>query len=252
MLNGKAVLVTGALGRIGRAVATGVVENGGHVVMVDVDADRGAALAENLGPANAVFCLADITDPGSIDSALAIGTHRFGRLSGAIDCAYPKSSGWGARFEEIDAEHLRENLFAQLGGTILLAQRVLRQFRETGGGSLLLTSSIQGVSAPKFDHYEGTEMTSPIEYSATKAGIIAVTRWLAKYHRNLGISVNCISPGGILDQQPESFVDRYRASCTSKGLLDAADLVGTATFLLSDSARFINGQNIVVDDGWSL
>ena len=95
-------------------------------------------------------------------------------------------------------------------------------------------------------------MTSPIEYSAIKSGIIAITRWLSKYCRNQGIRVNCVSPGGIESQQPQPFMDKYRLSCNSKGMLDATDVVGALLFLLSDKSNFINGQNIVVDDGWSL
>ena len=70
-------------------------------------------------------------------------------------------------------------------------------FLRQGGGDLVHVSSVQGVQAPKFDHYEGTQMSSPIEYAAIKSGIISITRWLAKYHANKGIRVNCVSPGGF-------------------------------------------------------
>jgi len=95
-------------------------------------------------------------------------------------------------------------------------------------------------------------MTSPIEYSAVKSGMITMTRWLAKYYKNKNIRVNCVSPGGILDQQQQSFLKKYRESCTSKGMLAPTDVVGAILFLLSDQSKYINGQNIVVDDGWSL
>ena len=70
-------------------------------------------------------------------------------------------------------------------------------------------------SAPKFSHYVGTSMTSPIEYAAIKSGVISITRWLAKYYSNQNIRVNCVSPGGILADQPKSFCDKYRDSCTN-------------------------------------
>ena len=72
------------------------------------------------------------------------------------------------------------------------------------------------------------------------------------FHKNKNIRVNSISPGGILDQQPQSFLDKYRDSCTSKGMLDPTDVAGTVLFLFSDQSKYINGQNIVIDDGWSL
>ena len=119
-------------------------------------------------------------------------------------------------------------------------------------GNLIHISSIQGVSTPKFEHYDGTNMVSPIEYSAIKSGIISVTRYLAKYCKGNGIRVNCISLGGILDRQPQSFLNKYRESCNEKGMLDAEDIVGTVLFLLNDHSKYVTGQNIIVDDGWTL
>jgi len=95
-------------------------------------------------------------------------------------------------------------------------------------------------------------MTSPIEYTAIKTGIISITRYLAKYYKGCGIRVNCVSPGGIVAGQPDSFLARYRESCNSKGMLDPEDVVGAILFLLSDHSLYVTGQNLVVDDGWSL
>ena len=147
---------------------------------------------------------------------------------------------------------LQENLKLQLGGAILLSQQIMKYFVSQGHGNLIHMSSILGVAAPKFEHYEGTTINTMIEYSAVKSGIISITRWLAKYYKNNNIRVNCLSPGGILDQQPQSFLEKYRDSCTSKGMLDPTDIAGTVLFLLSDQSKYINGQNIVIDDGWSL
>ena len=95
-------------------------------------------------------------------------------------------------------------------------------------------------------------MTSPLEYSAIKAGVISLTKWLARYYTGYSIRVNCVSPGGILAGQPETFLKRYRESCTNFGMLTSNQVAGTICFLLSTQSEAINGQNIVVDDGWSL
>ena len=76
--------------------------------------------------------------------------------------------------------------------------------------------------------------------------------YLAKYLKGTGIRVNAISPGGILDSQPSEFLDRYKENCLSKGMLDVNDLNGTLLYLLSDMAAYVNGQNLIVDDGFSL
>ena len=108
------------------------------------------------------------------------------------------------------------------------------------------------MQAPKFEHYYNLKMNSPIEYSAIKSGIIAVSRYLSKYYKNKNIRVNCISPGGIKDKQPDLFIKRYRESCNSKGLLDGKDISKLILFLLSDKSKYISGQNLVIDDGWTL
>ncbi len=68
----------------------------------------------------------------------------------------------------------------------------------------------------------------------------------------MNIRVNAISPGGILNNQPHCFLDKYNSYAISKGMLDKSDLKGTLVYLLSDMSKYVNGQNIVVDDGWSL
>ena len=95
-------------------------------------------------------------------------------------------------------------------------------------------------------------MSSPIEYTAAKSGIIGITKWLAKYCKNKNIKVNCVSPGGIKNNQEQIFLDRYNATCMSKGMLDAEDISGIISFLISEKSNFINGQNLIIDDGWSL
>tara|TARA_B100002051_G_C16158316_1_gene356901 strand:- start:114 stop:401 length:288 start_codon:yes stop_codon:yes gene_type:complete len=95
-------------------------------------------------------------------------------------------------------------------------------------------------------------MSSPIEYSAIKAGIISITKYLSKYYKNKNLRVNCVSPGGIYNNQTENFLNNYKKSCNSKGILNTEDILGTILFLISNNSLYINGQNIVVDDGWSL
>ena len=248
----KTILITGASGRLGTAFARGVVASGSRVFLIDLDEEKGRQLVAELGTQQADFLVADITTVSGIRTAIQACLARFGKVDAVVHAAYPRSAGWGATLENLQAEHLFEDLSNQLGGAILLSQQVISQFQQQGGGHLIHISSIQGIAAPKFEHYEGTGMNSPIEYSAIKSGIIAITRWLAKRYHHQNIRVNCISFGGILDQQPELFLERYRSSCNSKGMLDAQDVVGALMFLLSEQSTFMTGQNIIVDDGWSL
>lgn len=245
-------MITGGAGRVGSAIAHGVISQGGKVIFIDVNKTGLEKVTVGLDEENFIVLVGDAGIPEEADRCIAAGKEKFGHIDSAIYSAYPRSAGWGARFENIQQSHLNEDLTGHLGGAILFSQRIMGFFKKQGHGNLIHVSSIMGVVTPKFENYAGTQMTSPIEYTAIKAALIAMTKYLAKYYKGNNIRVNCISPGGILDRQPASFLEKYRSCCNEKGLLDAEDIIGTTLYLLSDQSRYVTGQNIIVDDGWSL
>ena len=251
-MNEQVVLVTGAAGRIGSAFTEAIVKNGGKVILVDIDEAKGRILESELGLDRAFFSKADVTIPKETDNSIQAGMKHFGSFDAAVHCAYPFSEGWGTRFEDLKPDYLAQDLHRQLGGAILFSQRIICHFHKQGHGNLIHVASIQGIAAPKFEHYEETDIISPIEYTAIKAGVISITRYLAKYCKGSNIRVNCISPGGILSGQPQPFLEKYKQDCISKGMLDPEDIKGALLFLLSDKSKYITGQNIIVDDGWTL
>ncbi|MAD94165.1 MAG: short-chain dehydrogenase [Rhodobacteraceae bacterium] len=252
MIGDVVVMITGAAGRIGSEIAKNIVSQDGKAIFVDVSEEGLAESTRGLDEKEFIAIVADAGDPEAAGRCIRAGVEKFGRVDAAIHAAYPRSAGWGTKFENIQKKHLSEDLNNNLGGAILFSKTLLEFFKYQGHGNLIHISSIMGVVTPKFENYAGTEMTSPVEYTAIKAALIAVTKYLAKYYKGNNVRVNCISPGGILDHQPESFLAAYRSCCNDKGMLDVDDLVGTAMFLLSDQSRFVTGQNIIVDDGWSL
>lgn len=250
-LKNKVILVAGGAGRIGFAIVREILNRGGIVVIFDIKPIKKENLLD-IDHNYLKIIIGSINNPHDIDQAIKRTVDIFGRIDGAIQSAYPRSDGWGTIFEQLDIKYLNEDLTNQLGGTIIFSKYVIEALKKNNGGSLVLISSIQGLSAPKFRHYKGTKMLSPIEYTAIKAGVNSVARYLAKYLVNKNIRVNIVSPGGIFDNQPEDFIKRYREECINKGMLEPEDITGAVCFLLSDDSKYINGQNIVVDDGWSL
>ena len=111
---------------------------------------------------------------------------------------------------------------------------IFKFFLKQGYGNIILLSSIQGIRSPKFDHYEDTNLKSPIEYSAIKSGIISITKYMAKYSKNKNIRYNCISPGGILNNQPKIFLKKYQKDCINKGMLNPEDLHSALVLLLKN------------------
>ena len=242
-LKNKVIIVTGSNGRIGSQVVKDLIGKKAIVISCDVKKPK---------TKSAIFFKVDVTN--QIDTKKFLNTikKKFNKIDALIHCAYPKTKDWGMPLENLKYSSLSKNLSLQLGGTILVSQQVIKIFKMQNYGNLILLSSIQGVSPPKFEHYKGTKMSSPIEYGAIKSGIISITKYLAKSVRNTDIRVNCVSPGGILDNQPISFLKAYKKSCNSKGMLDSKDVSNTILFLCNDKSKYINGQNIIVDDGWSL
>jgi NAD(P)-dependent dehydrogenase (short-subunit alcohol dehydrogenase family) len=255
-LSGKVIVLTGGAGLLGRAFAGTIAENGGTAVIASRDLAALQATADDLrgriGGA-AIDCRQlDIGNPDAVMRFYA-GVHdAHGRVDAVVNNAFPRNRNFGRRFEDVAYADFCENVSDHLGGTFLMCQKAYSYFKAQGHGNIVNIGSIYGSIAPRFDIYDGTPMTKEIEYAVAKAGILQLTAYLAAYCKGTGIRVNSLSPGGVFDHQPQAFVDRYNALCASKGMLATEDVVGTLLFLLSDASRHITGQNIVVDDGFSL
>lgn len=134
-----------------------------------------------------------------------------------------------------------------------MSQEVSRVMVNQKMGVIVNIASIYGFMAPRFELYEGASFTSPVEYSAIKGGLLSLTKYLASYLGKHDIRVNAISPGGVYNNQPESFVAQYsKRAIIGNRMAESDDLNGALAFLLSDASRYVTGQNIVVDGGWSI
>ena len=239
------VLITGANGLIGKQFANCLASAGAIVIRTDTS-------LETVGRGADVDISCDVRDADSVDKALDHVINTYGRLDALVNCAYPRNSSFGADFFDVTYEGFCETLSWQLGGAFLVSQRAARVMKVHGKGTIVNIGSIYGTVAPDFSIYEGTQMGLPVEYAAIKSGVIQLTKYLARYLKDTGVRANCISPGGVLDNQPESFLEKYRSKCSSKGMLDPADLNSALLFLLAPESLAVTGQNIVVDDGFTL
>tara|TARA_B100001250_G_C19800500_1_gene790815 strand:+ start:1567 stop:2298 length:732 start_codon:yes stop_codon:yes gene_type:complete len=240
----KNIIIIGGFGLIGRAFINNADNNKNNLIIID---------RKYLRTKNKIdFYKSNIEQKKSLLNTFKKIFSNYKQIDAVVNLSYPKNKHWGKKFEKIDEIDIKNNLFLQLGTSILIAQTVIPFFLKQKFGNLILTSSILGVLPPKFEHYKNTNIHCPIEYSASKSGIIAVTKYLAKLYGKKKIRVNCISPGGIKDNQSKLFLKKYKNSCLSKGMLDPNDISGAIYFLISDNSNFVNGQNIIIDDGWSL
>ena len=252
-LQGKTTLVAGAAGQLGKVLSRALLSAGSNVILNDVSGPSLAALAEELNcPDRLLIIGGTITDADFVQGALRNATGHFGRVDGAVNCAYPRNARYGRKFFDVEFADFTDNVGSHLGSYFVFMQQCAKYAVERGEPfSLVSMSSIYGVMAPRFEVYEGTEMTMPVEYAAIKSAVQHLTSYVTKYTRDSLFRANCVSPGGIFAQQDEQFIARYRSFTRSKGMLDAEDITGAVLFLLSDAAQYVCGQNIVVDDGYS-
>lgn len=252
----KVVVVTGGAGLLGRSFVRCIAANGGVAVVADICEDTGKAFLEDLEQedlaGSAEFVTLDITSQPSVASVVSRLHEKYGRIDALVNAAYPRNRNYGRKFEEVTYDDFCQNMSMHVGGYFLTSQQFSGYFKSQGYGSIVNIASIYGFIAPRFEIYQETGMTMVVEYAAIKSAVIHLTRYLAKYFKGENIRVNCISPGGIEDNQPETFLANYNSYGMSKGMLGAEDLTGALVFLLSEASTFVNGQNLIVDDGWTL
>jgi NAD(P)-dependent dehydrogenase (short-subunit alcohol dehydrogenase family) len=256
MLNNKVIVITGGAGLIGQEFVKAVIENSGFAVIADIDSIAGEkikdALSAELATDKIDFVQLDITSKESLKNCIGYLDNKYQRIDALVNNAYPRNANYGRHFFDVEYDDFSTNISLNLGGYFTTSQKFAEYFKLQGKGNIINISSIYGVVAPKFEIYENTPMTMPVEYAAIKAGLIHLTKYMAKYFKNLDIRVNTLSPGGIFDSQPEEFVKAYKKESLNKGMLDKSNLKGSLVYLLSDMSEYVNGQNIVVDDGFSL
>lgn len=256
MLKDKVVVVTGGAGLLGKEFVKAVIKSGGIAIVADINEQIGQEVKENLSKEldtkNIDFVKLDITSKDSLKKCIGFLDDKYKKIDALVNNAYPRNKNYGRDFFDVEYSDFVQNIGLNLGGYFTTSQEFAQYFKTQGYGNIVNISSIYGVVAPKFEVYSGTSMGMPVEYAAIKSALIHLTKYMAKYFKGMNIRVNALSPGGILDAQDESFLQKYKDMCLSKGMLDSADLAGTLIYLLSDMSSYVNGQNIVVDDGFSL
>jgi NAD(P)-dependent dehydrogenase (short-subunit alcohol dehydrogenase family) len=252
MLNNKTIVVAGAGGLLGSMLIQCLLKSGASVIATDISIDVIKNRLNQIGceyvPEFITFERLDVTND---ESVVRFFKEKI-KIDGAVNCSYPRNKTYGKHFFDVSLESFNENLSLHLGSAFLFSQQCAAYFQKHKTPfSLVNISSIYGVVAPKFEIYEGTNMTMPVEYAAIKAAILQLNKYVSSYVSDSKFRVNSVSPGGILDGQPDSFLEKYKEKTNGTGMLDVNDVLGAILFLLSDSSNFMTGQNLVVDDGFS-
>jgi NAD(P)-dependent dehydrogenase (short-subunit alcohol dehydrogenase family) len=250
-IDGQVAVVTGASGRLGRVWAATLEEAGGRVVGIDVEPpadDPGYRLE-----------IADITERES----LAATADRIEREAGPIDILVnnagidqpPDAAATTYEVEDIPLADFRATLDVNLVGTFNATQAIGAGMRDRGRGSIINIGSVYASRAPDprlYDHLDvDPPFLKPPAYGASKAAVVSLAAYFARLWGPRGVRVNALSPGGVAAEQDPEFVRKYCERVPLGRMAEPEDLVGPLLFLASPASRYVTGQEIRVDGGFT-
>ncbi len=260
-LEDKVAVVTGGAGILGSHFCSGLAESGARVVVVDLQEKKALSLARELQlqyNSEAIGLGCDVSNPQSVNTMVEQVVAEFGGINILHNNAAGKSDNLNdffAPFEEYSLDQWRQIMAVNLDGMFLVAQAIGKQMVEQGiGGSIIQTASIYGIMAPdhriyKGSFYLGRQINTPAVYTASKAGVVGLTKYLATYWANKKIRVNTLTPGGVESGQNEEFKNSYSNRIPMERMANANEMVGALLYLASDASSYVTGQNIIVDGG---
>lgn len=250
-VNGKTILLTGAAGILGSQYADKLASLGAKLVLIDRD-EKVHNLVDG-----AESYVADIANPDEWDKIEADLASKNIEVDVLINNAAAKSENFFEPFESFPMDDWNEVMGVNLNGAMLACQKFGAKMAARGEGSIINILSIYGLVAPDKSIYEGSEyngraINTPAIYSASKAALWGLTKYLATYWGEKGVRVNAITPGGVESGQNDTFRKKYEAKVPLGRMGNPEDLFGALVFLSSDSSSYITGQNIIVDGGWTV
>jgi NAD(P)-dependent dehydrogenase (short-subunit alcohol dehydrogenase family) len=254
----KNVLITGASGNLGRESARKFAELNADLILVDLkqkDLDQikdELAISYGCIGIQTICCDFEIESERNklIDEVIKTGDGLNVLVNNAAFVGTTGLDGWAVEPESQNLDAWRRAVEVNITSVFHFSQKLLPEIRKKANGCIVNIASIYGFLGPDWSIYEGTSMANPAGYAATKGGVIQLTRWMATTY-GPGVRVNCVSPGGLFRNQPQSFVENYCKKTPLKRMGTEIDVANAVIFLASEMAAYITGQNLIVDGGFS-
>jgi NAD(P)-dependent dehydrogenase (short-subunit alcohol dehydrogenase family) len=254
-LTGKVVIVTGGCGLIGKAFCEASAQFGASVVVADIPAAKPEVFSELLtskhGRKMTGFSLNVASKPEVVDLLnRVIAEH--GKVDGLVNAHQNKSHLKFEPFENVSEENWDTVVEINLKGTFLTCQVIGSYMANAGHGSIVNIPSTYSVVAPNQNLYKGTNLGCPAEYSASKGGVDALSRYLASYWAAKGVRVNMITPHGVWNHHEDQFEKNFAGFSPMQRLSYNHEVAGALIYLLSDASSYTTGDNMLVEGGWTV
>jgi NAD(P)-dependent dehydrogenase (short-subunit alcohol dehydrogenase family) len=255
-LSNRVAVVTGGAGTLGLAFCESLAELGATVCILDISEQRAQERAQQIAqrfPVRTWAVGADITIESDVDQAVHRIVEKHGRLDILVNNAAYSPRNLPTDGFPLEGQNLAQwdaQLAVILTGTFLVSRACARPLANHAKGTIINIASIYGLVGPVPSLYAGTALVNEAHYAAGKGGIVQLTRYLATTLAP-SVRVNCIAPGGIKAQQPESFHERYNARTPMGRMANPEDMKGALAYLASDLSSYMTGQVLAVDGGWT-
>jgi NAD(P)-dependent dehydrogenase (short-subunit alcohol dehydrogenase family) len=252
-LTGETALITGGTGKLGYQMATALAEAGATIVIASRDrhsCEKAAKSIEEETGARTMALQMDVTNAGQVSSGITTVKEKLGRIDILVNNAGIAKK---ALLDTAKLEDWRAVIETNLTSVFLCSQTVARLMIERKKGKIINIASIYGIVGVDYRLYEESPDMVPgsVPYTASKGGVINLTRDMAVYLAPHNIQVNAISPGGFKADQAESFIERYCYRTPLGRMGGENDLKGAIVLLASKASDYITGHNLVVDGGWT-
>lgn len=247
-LKNKNVVITGAGGQLGTCFAQSFSAEGAKLWLADKSPELLAKTERKIPQENLLGTLIlDVTQPKSVESAFA-QIRELGTLDVLVNNA---GIGVFTPFWERDYDEFMQVMSVNVGGTFLCTREALRLMKNQGHGAIINIGSIYGVVSSDPSIYTDCARMNSEVYSASKAAVIHLTKYFAVHAAQLGVRVNCVSPGGVFNNHGEDFVQNYAQRTPFNRMAKDQEICGAVIFLASGESEYVAGQNIVVDGGFT-
>jgi NAD(P)-dependent dehydrogenase (short-subunit alcohol dehydrogenase family) len=253
-LKDQVALITGGSGVLGMVFARALADHGAKIVIADIDEERCKGCAAGITKESgrpSLGLLLDVSDPKAVEGAVGRAESTFGRIDILINNAAAQPPGMFAPMEEYSIEVWNRVMAVNLTGQFLMARAVAPIMLRQKRGSIINISSVYGVVGPNQHIYEGSKFNTPAVYSASKAGVLGLTRYLSTYWAEQGIRVNSITPGGVFRDHKDPFLANYCARVPMGRMAEQDELRGAVVYLASGASSYVTGHNLIVDGGWT-
>jgi len=247
-LKGKIILVSGGAGLYGKCIVEGLAEADATVIIASRNLEQIRKIAGQFRD-NGLDVHAMQVDQADHASVIALKEEilqKFGKLDVFVNNAVSRPM----KGYDDSMAHFAESMRVNATGMMDILREMCRLMEENGGGSVINISSMMGMFGPDLSNYEGTTMgTPPPDYFFHNAGLINLTRYLARIFAGKNIRVNCVSPGGLFNNQPQRFLENYCRKVPVGRMANPDDIKGLMVLLASDAGAYVNGENILMDGG---